>query len=120
MRLLVTLILDVSLNSFAAFKTNDQLYNWRNDNQEGKTELKRSTSLCSIHKKYRCLVCILQSRRSMISDVETLKKYAREGSVIRHYLEPSIKAPKSFYSVIPECVERPESKKVQIFAFFLL
>lgn len=55
----------------------------------------------------------------MISDVETLKKYAREGSVIRHYLEPSIKAPKSFYPAIPEGVERPECKKEHMFAFLI-
>ncbi|KAL3794927.1 hypothetical protein HJC23_004304 [Cyclotella cryptica] len=108
------LLVVATKKSFAAYfakllrmKTNDQLYNCRNEDKEDKTAFKSSTS-CGIHKKYRCLVCIMQSPRPMIDEVETLKKYAREGSVIRHYLEPSIKAPKSFYPAIPEGVERPE------------
>lgn len=44
----------------------------------------------------------------MISDVETLNEYARAGTIIRHFLEPTIKAPKLFHLDIPEGVENPE------------
>jgi hypothetical protein len=51
----------------------------------------------------------MQSNRSMREQVERLQSYARESTVIRHFLEPSIKAPKAFYSVIPSGVENPKA-----------
>eukprot|EP00956_Cyclotella_meneghiniana_P008319 scaffold11112_cov69-Cyclotella_meneghiniana.AAC.3 len=91
--------------SFAAYfakllrtKTSGQLTNWRN----GETT---THSLCGVHKTYKCLVCIMQYGHSMMSEVEKLQNYARDGTIIRHYLEPSIKAPKLFHSEIPKSVE---------------
>lgn len=52
----------------------------------------------------------MQSAQSMTAKVESLRRYAREGSVIRHYLEPSIKAPKLFHAQVPEGVENSECK----------
>lgn len=51
---------------------------------------------CSVHKRYRCLVCLSQKDRSMADELARLRKWASEGKVIRHWLEPSIKAPKNF------------------------
>lgn len=46
----------------------------------------------------------------MTAKVESLRRYAVEGTAIRHYLEPSIKAPKIFHAQIPEGVENSECK----------
>ncbi|GAX10434.1 hypothetical protein FisN_21Lh133 [Fistulifera solaris] len=48
-----------------------------------------------IHKKYRCLVCLQEDDdRSILEAARELQQL--RGSIIRHYLEPSIRAPKHF------------------------
>ena len=58
---------------------------------------------CGVHKTYKCLVCVSQGRKdsdgtsySVAEDISRLRKYATEGNVIRHWLEPSVRAPKTF------------------------
>jgi 23S rRNA-/tRNA-specific pseudouridylate synthase len=57
------------------------------------------TSDQTIHKRYRCLVCLKEDPNdpswSVASAVAQLKSY----DVLRHYLEPSIRAPKNFARV---------------------
>ena len=88
----------------------------------------KSTSSCGVHKSYRCLVCVSPSAKlekgaftsdahdskephtqSMITEVERLKTYATEGTIIKHFLEPSIRAPKKFVAAIPGDVDDTES-----------
>mmetsp|Transcript_9775 Transcript_9775/g.22874 ORF Transcript_9775/g.22874 Transcript_9775/m.22874 type:complete len:467 (+) Transcript_9775:49-1449(+) len=53
---------------------------------------------CKVHKAYRCLVCLSPgAESSMASEVKKLKDYG----IMRHYLEPSIRAPKRFLADIP-------------------
>ncbi|GAX16692.1 hypothetical protein FisN_21Hh133 [Fistulifera solaris] len=48
-----------------------------------------------IHKKYRCLVCLREDdSRSILEAARELQQL--RGSIVRHYLEPSIRAPKHF------------------------
>ena len=57
---------------------------------------------CRVHKAYRCLVCISPSAESsMASEVKKLRDYG----IMRHYLEPSIRAPKRFLADIPHYAE---------------
>ena len=54
----------------------------------------------AIHKTYRCLVCVLSHPNDKNTDLETivqpLRHYSQENHIIRHYLEPSIRAPKNY------------------------
>lgn len=48
-----------------------------------------------IHKRYRCLVCLQEdTNRSILEAAQELQQL--RGSIVRHYLEPSIRAPKHF------------------------
>jgi len=58
-----------------------------------------------VHKLYRCLVCIVgdhdhalsgTSGWSVLQAVKMLRDYQTEDRVMRHYLEPSVRAPKRF------------------------
>ena len=52
---------------------------------------------CAVHKTYRCLVCVSTSTTASAADeLARLRRYADEGPTVRHWLEPSIKAPKTF------------------------
>jgi 23S rRNA-/tRNA-specific pseudouridylate synthase len=54
----------------------------------------------AIHKKYRCLVCLKQdSKTSMTDNLRRLQKYVNDQTLLRHYLEPSIRAPKRFATI---------------------
>ncbi len=57
-----------------------------------------SSILDAIHKRYKCLVCLIDSGSgwSVATAMHRLQKYADEQRVMRHYLEPSIRAPKHF------------------------
>ena len=70
---------------------------------------------CAVHKKYRCLVCVspagggggmgenATTYASAADDgAARLRRLARDGTVVRHYLEPSIRAPKRFASSNPD------------------
>lgn len=79
---------------------------------------KSRSSTCGVHKTYRCLVCVTPKQvndsssslsSSMASEVERLRKYQAEGAIIKHFLEPSIRAPKNFLQSIPLGVDNPES-----------
>jgi len=80
----------------------------------------KSKSPCGVHKSYRCLVCIMPKTKlsedsgtvhtgSVKTEVERLRKYQTKGTVTRHFLEPSIRAPKRFLSTIPAGVDDAES-----------
>ena len=61
---------------------------------------------CRVHKAYRCLVCLTpRAESSMASEVKKLKDYG----IMRHYLEPSIRAPKRFLADIPHNAESAAS-----------
>ena len=62
------------------------------------------SSNCGVHKTYKCLVCISpQASTSMASEVNRLKGYTNE--IMKHYLEPSIRAPKRFVETLPTDVD---------------
>lgn len=73
------------------------------------------TSSCGVHKAYKCLVCISPrseiseslATASMASEIDRLKGYTN--TIMRHYLEPSIRAPKRFERVVPNDVDNVES-----------
>jgi len=76
-----------------------------------------SQSSCGIHKSYRCLVCVTPKQdnvasattSSMAGEVQRLQKFEAEGTIIKHFLEPSIRAPKRFVESVPEDTDNPES-----------
>ena len=79
------------------------------DNEENK----HSNYKGGIEKLYRCLVCLIPSKKdesdsqgnnndqSVVGGVAKLKHYAETGKVMRHYLEPSVRAPKRFVKSCP-------------------
>lgn len=120
------LLVVASKKSFASYfakllrtKTSGQLVTCRIESKsDANAEEKyyRSSS-CGVHKTYRCLVCVMPSKsssaddtsiKSMKSEVERLRKYSCERTVVRHFLEPSIRAPKAFFSTVPKDVYNPE------------
>ena len=63
---------------------------------------------CAVHKTYRCLVCVCPGRadvsnggktNSATDELARLRRYVEEGSTVRHWLEPSIRAPKTFAAI---------------------
>eukprot|EP00985_Skeletonema_marinoi_P024783 scaffold17564_cov137-Skeletonema_marinoi.AAC.2 len=76
-----------------------------------------SQSSCGVHKSYRCLVCVTPKQdnvasattSSMAGEVQRLQKFETEGTIIKHFLEPSIRAPKRFVESVPEDTDNPES-----------
>lgn len=54
---------------------------------------------CAVHKTYRCLVCVSSGMSSTTDELARLRRYAEDGSTVRHWLQPSIKAPKTFAAV---------------------
>ncbi|KAL7534924.1 hypothetical protein ACHAXR_006159 [Thalassiosira sp. AJA248-18] len=71
------------------------------------------TSSCGVHKSYRCLVCIAPKNEageaettSMASEIDRLNKYTH--TIMKHFLEPSIRAPKRFVQAVPENVDNTE------------
>lgn len=64
-----------------------------------------STNIGGINKLYRCLVCVmptnLNANWSVATAEQELLSYVTEQKVMRHYLEPSIRAPKNFVSERP-------------------
>eukprot|EP00984_Skeletonema_dohrnii_P008104 scaffold2969_cov129-Skeletonema_dohrnii-CCMP3373.AAC.4 len=76
-----------------------------------------SQSSCGVHKSYRCLVCVTPKHdneasattSSMAGEVQRLQKFEAEGTIIKHFLEPSIRAPKRFVERVPEDTDNPES-----------
>ncbi|KAL7554620.1 hypothetical protein ACHAWF_018537 [Thalassiosira exigua] len=79
--------------------------------------LPQYTSSCGVHKSYRCLVCIAPGTDdgnngpvpSMAGEVERLKRFERDGATMRHFLEPSIRAPKRFVPEVPDDAEDPDA-----------
>lgn len=69
-----------------------------------------SQSSCGVHKSYRCLVCVTPSASSsMAGEVGRLQKFKADGTIIKHFLEPSIRAPKRFVESVPGEADNPES-----------
>jgi len=65
-------------------------------------------SNCGVHKTYKCLVCISpKASTSMISEVNRLKGYTDD--IMKHYLEPSIRAPKRFVETVPDDVDNVDA-----------
>jgi 23S rRNA-/tRNA-specific pseudouridylate synthase len=73
---------------------------------------------CGVHKSYRCLVCILappggdaanplggEAAATARSEMDRLERY----SILRHFLEPSIRSPKRFESAVPDGAEDADS-----------
>jgi hypothetical protein len=78
--------------SFAAYFAN--LLRRKTDRQ-----LSNSNNSEAIHKRYKCLVCLMapeSNTRSIAAAIHHLQSYVREQRLMRHYLEPSIRAPKHF------------------------
>jgi len=71
--------------------------------------ISRSSS-CGVHKSYRCLVCVSpKDNTAMASEVARLQTYQADNTIIRHFLEPSIRAPKRFVESVPHDADNPES-----------
>jgi phosphohistidine phosphatase len=63
-----------------------------------------NAALDHVQKRYKCLVCVIPKREtsgiptSAWEEVQTLKDIVHSDSLVRHYLEPSFKAPRVFSS----------------------
>jgi 23S rRNA-/tRNA-specific pseudouridylate synthase len=64
---------------------------------------KEGTEEGGVHKRYRCLVCLLPpsdaedvTNWSVQKAVSELRSHVSTGEAMRHYLEPSVRAPKRF------------------------
>lgn len=79
-------------------KTDTQLIHHDNTGENGNTTEKYD----AIHKRYKCLVCLSDSSLSVARQMETLQSFVAQATIMRHYLEPSIRAPKHFSPVKPE------------------
>lgn len=112
--------------SFAAYyaellrnKTSQQLRQPSNTNA---TTMKMDDrALGGVHKVYKCLVCLQPPATSLpttANDTETeswsvakawgtLQTWATEGTLLRHFLEPSIRAPKTFLPEPPADASEP-------------
>lgn len=57
-----------------------------------------------IQKKYRCLVCISCGgmNSSMQDEYDRLDGFVRNETIIRHYLEPALKTPRTFAEEVPD------------------
>ncbi|KAL7428527.1 hypothetical protein ACHAXH_001702 [Discostella pseudostelligera] len=71
-----------------------------------------------VHKSYRCLVCIFAPRHEtghddrdvetiVANEVDRLRRYT--DTIMRHFLEPSIRAPKRFVGTVPEDAANADS-----------
>ncbi|KAL9183116.1 hypothetical protein ACHAXT_004903 [Thalassiosira profunda] len=97
------LLVVATKKSFAAYFA--KLLRTKTSGQLQQLSPSRSSS-CGVHKAYRCLVCIApQNGASMASAVERLKQF----TVMKHFLEPSIRAPKRFDETVPDDAENPSS-----------
>lgn len=67
-----------------------------------------NVALDHVQKRYKCLVCIIPKREaggnpiSIWEEVQKLKAITQSNSIVRHYLEPSFKAPRVFSSTFNE------------------
>jgi 23S rRNA pseudouridine1911/1915/1917 synthase len=57
------------------------------------------TSEQTIHKRYKCLVCLKEDPNDPYWSVASAMAQLKSYDVLRHYLEPSIRAPKTFARV---------------------
>ena len=87
-------------NYFAGLLRNKTAHQLK-DPEDDADQYKRS----GVHKVYRCLVCIVGDDNNALSGnsgwsvqqaVKVLRDYQNEDRVMRHYLEPSERAPKRF------------------------
>lgn len=89
------LIVVATQRSFAAYFAN--LLRRKTDRQ-----LSNSNISEAIHKRYKCLVCLMapldSSTWSVAAAMDHLRSYVQEQRLMRHYLEPSLRAPKHFSS----------------------
>eukprot|EP00977_Amphora_coffeiformis_P014404 scaffold4017_cov180-Amphora_coffeaeformis.AAC.4 len=92
-------------------KTSLQLLNSNKDfDQEKKDD---NHILGGVHKMYKCLVCIQPPPQLSTDNAEwsvgkawrDLHGWSKDGEIIRHYLEPSIRAPKNFVKEPPPNAE---------------
>ncbi|KAL3757190.1 hypothetical protein ACHAWU_007995 [Discostella pseudostelligera] len=69
-----------------------------------------------VHKSYRCLVCIFAHETGyddrdvqtiVANEVDRLRRYTH--TIMRHFLEPSIRAPKRFVATVPEDAANADS-----------
>ncbi|CAB9496187.1 Sex-regulated protein janus-B [Seminavis robusta] len=87
----------------------DSTSNEESDEQHVSTKDGGTSS--GIHKVYRCLVCLVPPSTtdeessgpswSVDTALQKLQTYAKDQTIIRHYLEPSVRAPKRFYASLP-------------------
>jgi 23S rRNA-/tRNA-specific pseudouridylate synthase len=113
------LLVVATSKSFAAYfakllanKTSLQLQN--NDDKINVAMSDDRRILGGVHKIYKCLVCIQPpslSEQGWSTDRawQDLKQLADNGTVIRHYLEPSIRAPKTYVKEPPSMEENQEA-----------
>jgi len=99
------LLVVATKKSFAAYFA--KLLRTKTTGQLHRGGLSRSSS-CGVHKTYRCLVCITPQNEpgdsavaSVASEIDRLKQY----SIMKHFLEPSIRAPKRFVATVPDDVD---------------
>jgi 23S rRNA-/tRNA-specific pseudouridylate synthase len=82
------------LNETTTKTTNNT--NNSNNNNNNKDDAVSS----NIYKGYKCLVCLIPDPEnpswSVASALRELQSYSKEQTTIRHYLEPSVRAPKRF------------------------
>lgn len=93
---------------FAQLLRNKTSLQLRNNSDEHPKKRDEKNILGGIHKVYKCLVCIqppseppLGAEWSVGKAWGDLKAWAKDRTVIRHYLEPSIRAPKNFVEEPP-------------------
>eukprot|EP00571_Detonula_confervacea_P002182 CAMPEP_0172326848 /NCGR_PEP_ID=MMETSP1058-20130122/57755_1 /TAXON_ID=83371 /ORGANISM="Detonula confervacea, Strain CCMP 353" /LENGTH=829 /DNA_ID=CAMNT_0013043737 /DNA_START=140 /DNA_END=2629 /DNA_ORIENTATION=- len=103
------LLVVASKKSFAAYFA--KLLRTKTSGQLQRGGSSRSSS-CGIHKTYTCVVCIMPQNvpggatpASMASEIDRLKEY----TIMKHFLEPSIRAPKRFVPTVPDDVDNAES-----------
>jgi hypothetical protein len=76
------------------------------NNNSNNVEVTEKAMIGSVHKVYRCLVCIIEPPVSLgwsvNSAVNDLVSFVTNNKTMRHFLEPSIRAPKRFLSEQPQ------------------
>ena len=80
-------------------KTQNQLQKRQGQNE---VDTESTSARETIYKGYTCLVCLGGPEdESVVQGVQNLQALASNGTIVKHYLEPSIRAPKRFEAEIP-------------------
>ena len=74
------------------------------------------TTKDGVHKLYRCLVCLIDpdkgvgsSSWSVLKAAQEIQDLSKTGAIVRHFLEPSVRAPKRFVKEVPLLLEEESS-----------